>query len=51
MVTDNSVTIVPSAKYLNNPPAGMDSASYARMKETYQETVSLLGGEFKVLAS
>ena len=50
-LTDNSVTIVPSAKYLNEAPAGMDAASYARMKETYQETVSLLGVEFKVLAS
>ena len=50
-ISDNNVRIVPSAKYLNSPPSGMDSASYARMKETYQETVSLLGGEFKVLAS
>lgn len=49
--TGNSLTIVPTAKYLNNPPSGMDSASYARMKETYIETTTLLGSEFTVLES
>ena len=49
--TGNSLTIVPTAKYLNNPPSGMDSASYARMKETYVETTTLLGSEFTVLES
>ena len=46
-----ALTIVPTAKYLNNPPSGMDSASYARMKETYVETTTLLGSEFTVLES
>lgn len=50
-LTDSSVTIVPSAKYLSQPPEGMDASSYARMKETYQETVSLLDSQFKVLDS
>lgn len=46
---NNNVQVLPSGRYLNNPPEGMDTASYERMKASYYETVELIGDKFPVL--
>ena len=41
---------VPSGVYLDNPPAGMSDSQYARMKESYNEMVELIGGVVEIKA-
>lgn len=48
-IHDDNVQVISSAKYLNNPPDGMDSKAYARMREAYSEVTSQLGLQYRVL--
>ena len=42
--------VLPSGQYLDNPPAGMSAEEYARMQESWNQTVELMGGVVPVIA-
>lgn len=42
--------VLPSGQYLDNPPAGMSAGEYARMQESWNQTVDLMGGVIPVVA-
>lgn len=46
---DGAIRVLPSGRYLNNAPEGMNATSYDRMVASYYEIVELLGENFNVL--
>ena len=46
---DGAIRVLPSGRYLNNAPEGMNAASYDRMVASYYEIVEMLGDNFNVL--
>lgn len=46
---NGAVKVLPSGRYLNNPPAGMDSASAERMKASYYEIIEVIGDKFQLI--
>ena len=40
---------MPSGKYLDNRPAGMDDANYNRMVTSYYEIIEVLGDKFQLI--
>lgn len=46
---DKTMQVISTAKYLSNPPEGMDAAAYRRMQASYAETMTLFGDQFAVL--
>ena len=48
--TDDQIRALSSAKYYDNPPEGMSSNRYARMKETYRELRKLIDDSIPFIA-
>ena len=46
---DGAVRVLPSGKYLNERPAGMDDENYNRMVASYYEIVEVLGDQFQLI--
>ena len=46
---DGAISVLPSGRYLNERPAGMDDENYNRMVASFQEIVDLLGSDFQVI--
>ncbi len=47
---EDDYRVLPVGQYLNNPPAGMSSDQQNRMKESLQETMTLMGGNSVITA-
>ena len=47
---NGAITVLPSGRYLDHKPSGMNSSNYKRMKESYNEIVSIIGNDFQVLS-
>lgn len=48
---DGAVKVLPSGKYLNDRPAGMDDENYNRMVASYYEIFEVLGDKFQLINS
>ncbi len=48
-IHDNQVQILSSAKYYDNPPAGMSDSAYRRMRESFNEIVTMMGDNYRLL--
>ena len=46
---DGAIRVLPSGKYLNNRPSGMDDENYNRMVASYYEIVEVLGDKFQLI--
>ena len=46
---NGAVKVLPSGRYLNSPPSGMDNASFDRMKASYYEIVQAIGDKFQLI--
>ena len=46
----DNIQALSSLKYYDTPPEGMDGGTWQRMKDSYDELVSLLGADVKMLA-
>ena len=46
---DGAVRVMPSGKYLDNRPAGMDDENYNRMVASYYEIIEVLGDKFQLI--
>ena len=46
---NGAVKVLPSGRYLNSPPSGMDDASFERMKASYYEVVQAIGDKFQLI--
>ena len=47
---DGAVKVLPSGRYLDQRPAGMDNTNYKRMVESYKEIVEIIGDNFQPIA-
>jgi len=47
---DDDYRVLPVGQYLSNPPSGMSSEQVSRMKESLQETLTLMGGNDVITA-
>lgn len=47
---DDDYRVLPVGQYMNNPPSGMSSDQVSRMKESLQETLTLMGGNSVITA-
>ena len=46
---DGAVRVLPSGKYLENRPSGMDDENYNRMVTSYYEIVEVIGDKFQLI--
>ena len=46
---DGAIRVLPSGKYLDNRPSGMDDENYQRMVASYYEIVEVLGDKFQLI--
>ena len=46
---DGAVKVLPSGRYLDNRPAGMDDENYNRMVASYYEIVEVFGNQFQLI--
>ncbi len=46
---DGAVRVLPSGKYLNDRPSGMDDENYNRMVASYYEIIEVLGDQFQLI--
>ena len=46
---DGAVKVLPSGKYLDNRPSGMDDENYNRMVASYYEIVEVIGDKFQLI--
>ena len=46
---DGAIRVLPSGKYLDNRPSGMDDENYSRMKTSYYEIIEVLGDKFQLI--
>ena len=47
---DGAVKVLPSGRYLDQRPEGMDNSNYKRMVESYKEIVEIIGDNFQPIA-
>ena len=48
---DGAVRVLPSGKYKDNRPSGMDDENYNRMVASYYEIIEVLGDQFQLINS
>ena len=48
---DGAVRVLPSGKYIDNRPSGMDDENYNRMVASYYEIVEIIGDKFQLINS
>lgn len=46
---DGRIRVLPSGRYLERRPAGMDDRNYSRMVESYQEIVDVVGDQVRLI--
>ncbi len=46
---DGAVKVLPSGKYLNNRPSGMDDENFNRMVASYYEIIEVIGDQFQLI--
>ena len=46
---DGAVKVLPSGRYLENRPSGMDDENYNRMVASYYEIVEVMGNQFQLI--
>ena len=46
---DGAVKVLPSGRYLENRPTGMDDENYNRMVASYYEIVEVMGNQFQLI--
>ena len=46
---DGAIRVLPSGKYLNERPSGMDDENYNRMVASYYEIAEILGDQFQLI--
>lgn len=46
---DGAIKVLPSGKYLNDRPSGMDDENYNRMVASYYEIIEVLGDQFQLI--
>ena len=46
---NGAVTVLPSGKYLNDRPSGMDDENYKRMVASYYEIIEVIGDKFQLI--
>ena len=46
---NGAVTVLPSGKYLNERPSGMDDENYKRMVASYYEIIEVIGDKFQLI--
>ena len=46
---NGAVTVLPSGKYLNERPSGMDDENYKRMVASYYEIIEAIGDKFQLI--
>ena len=46
---DGSIRVLPSGKYLEKRPDGMDDDSYGRMVEGHREIIEIMGDGFRLI--
>ena len=46
---DGAVKVLPSGKYKDNRPSGMDDENYRRMVESYYEIIEVIGDKFQLI--
>ena len=46
---DGAVKVLPSGRYLENRPTGMDDENYKRMVASYYEIAEVMGNQFQLI--
>lgn len=47
---DGAITVLPSGRYLDQRPSGMNKSNYKRMVESYREIVEIIGSDFQPIS-